>query len=193
MINRIGSITKGRFFTYRIKRILQAATLLFALLTVLSVWIFKDYMTNLGVIGYPGVFLLSLLGSVSMILPVPGLLSACGISAVLNPLLIAIASGSGETIGEVSGYAIGYGGGSFAERHHMYNRVKRWMLNRGILVIFIFSVIPNPLFDIVGITAGTVRFPIIRFFSVVLTGKLLKGLIVAYTCEYWITNLPWIG
>ena len=66
------------------------------------------------------------------------------------------------------------------------------MEKRGGLVIFIVSIIPNPLFDIVGIAAGATKYPVKKFFLIVFVGKILKGLIVAYSCYYGIQALPWV-
>ena len=144
-------------------------------------------------VGYPGVFFLSFLGSVTMILPVPGLLSVCGFSTTLSPFLLGILAGIGETLGEISGYAVGYGGGSVVEKHRIYIRLKRWMEQRGILVLFLVSIIPNPIFDLVGIAAGAVKFPILRFLATVWVGKTLKGMMVGYTCFYGLNQLPWVN
>ena len=66
------------------------------------------------------------------------------------------------------------------------------MEERGVLVIFAFSAVPNPVFDFVGVAAGAVRYPLLRFFGIVLLGKVLKGVVVAYTCDFGITHLPWV-
>ena len=147
---------------------------------------------NLTAIGYPGVMFLSFLGSAALVLPVPGLISLCAVSAVLNPFLLGALAGVAETLGEVSGYAIGYGGQHMLQRHRLYERVQRWMVRRGWLVIFVVSVIPNPLFDLVGIAAGGTRYPLPRFLAIVLVGKVLKGLIVGYSCYQGISLLPWV-
>jgi membrane protein YqaA with SNARE-associated domain len=149
-------------------------------------------LAKLTAIGYPGVMILSFLGSAALVLPVPGLISLCGVSVVLNPLLLGILAGSAETLGEVSGYAIGYGGQHVLQKHRLYERVQGWMVRRGALVIFVVSIIPNPLFDQVGIAAGGTRYPLPRFLAVVLAGKLLKGVIVAYSCYHGIRLLPWV-
>jgi membrane protein YqaA with SNARE-associated domain len=142
--------------------------------------------------GYPGVFFLSFLGSVSVILPVPGLIAVCGAGGLeLNLVALGLFSGAGETIGEMSGYAIGYGGRTVVEKRAFYEKVRLWMERRGTLVILLVSVIPNPFFDVVGIAAGGLRYPLLRFLAIVLVGKTLKGLIVAHTC-FWLADfLPW--
>ena len=142
--------------------------------------------------GYPGVFFLSFLASVSLVLPVPGLVSLCGVSLLLNPLVLGILAGIGETLGEISGYAIGYGGRTVVENRRYYARIRAWMERRGTAVIFLVSIVPNPFFDVVGITAGSVRFPLHRFLATVWIGKTLKGIMVAYSCHYGITLLPWV-
>ena len=165
-----------------------------ALAIIAIVWSLRGYIADIDAetLGYPGVFLLSLLGSVSMVLPIPGLISVCSVSVLLNPFLVGVMAGIGETLGEISGYGVGYGGGTVVERHRMYTRIKGWMERRGTLVIFVVSVIPNPVFDVVGIAAGATRFPLHRFLGIVLVGKLLKGIMVAYTCDYGLTHLPWV-
>ena len=173
-------------------RQLQFAVLLAGLAIIVSGWALRGQIANLKVVGYPGVFFLSFLGSVSMVLPVPGLISVCGAAVLLNPFLLGILSGVGETLGEVSGYGVGYGGQSFIERHRFYRTLKRWMEERGVLVLFIVSAIPNPVFDFVGIAAGSVRFPIRTFLVTVLLGKLIKGFMVAYTCYFGVRILPWV-
>ena len=178
----------------RRERRLQLLGLMVGLGVVISVWVFRSYITGaeLEEAGYPGVFFLSFLGSVSMVLPIPGLISACGLSVILNPFAIGVLSGVGETLGELSGYAVGYGGGSIVEKRRLYQRVKTWMERRGVLVLFLVSAIPNPIFDVVGIAAGAVRFPLQQFLATVLAGKLVKGLLVAYTCFYGYSQLPWV-
>ncbi len=147
-------------------------------------------------LGYPGVFLLSLLGSAAMIPLVPGIVSLCGVSALLNPFLLGVLNALGETAGEASSYAIGYGGSPVLERRRFYRRVKLWMERRGAVALFVVSAIPNPIFDIVGIAAGGIRFPFKKFILLVLAGKLIKGLAVAYACSYGadaiIGFLPWV-
>ena len=175
------------------ERRLQIAALLVALLVVVSVFALRGYVSSFRDVGYLGVFFLSFFGAFSMVLPVPGLITLCGVSLFLNPIILGILSGVGEGIGEVSGYAVGYGGGSIVEDRAFYKKLKRLMERRGVLMLFIVSAIPNPIFDFVGIAAGGVRFPIKKFIATVMAGKIIKGLLVSHTCYYGITALPWVN
>ena len=176
------------------RRRLQLLGLVLGVGIIISVWSLRGYISGaeLQDAGYPGVFLLSFLGSVSMVLPVPGLISVCSLSVVLNPFFLGLLAGFGETLGEISGYAVGYGGGSVVEKHRVYRKLKVWMERRGVLVLFLVSVIPNPVFDLVGIAAGAVKFSMPRFLATVWAGKTLKGLLVSYTCYYGVDLLPWV-
>ncbi|PKB60843.1 MAG: hypothetical protein BZY65_00130 [SAR202 cluster bacterium Ae2-Chloro-G2] len=163
---------------------------------VFSVWMFVGGASNVSwwkALGYPGVFLLSLLASGGMVFPIPSLAATCGAAGLeLNLFAVGILSGLGEAIGELSGYAIGYGGRSVIQGRKLYIRVRHWMRRWGMPIILVVSIIPNPVFDFVGIAAGALRYPIKRFLLIVWVGKTAKGIIIAHTC-YWIVQwVKWL-
>jgi len=59
---------------------------------------------------YLGVFIISFLGSASVLFPLPNFLIVFSSGAFLNPFLVAIVAGFGSAIGELTGYGVGYGG-----------------------------------------------------------------------------------
>ena len=165
-----------------------------AVSVVFVIWMFvgglsnSDWWKNLG---YPGVFFLSLLASGGMVFPIPSLAATCGAAGLdLNLIVVGILAGIGETLGELVGYSIGFGGQSVVQRRRIYKRARAWMVRWGIGVLLLLSIIPNPIFDFVGIAAGALRYPLKRFLIIVWAGKTLKGIIIAYTC-FWIVE--WIG
>ena len=176
---------------------LPVAFLLVALMLALLVWALGDYFSAAKLAGYPGVFFLNFLGAVSMVLPVPGLISVCGGSLLdLNPWVLGSLAGVGEALGEWSGYVVGFAGDTVFERFGIYRKLRprfgRWMEKRGSLLLLLVSAIPNPFFDLVGIAAGTVHFPFGRFMAIILFGKIIKGLVVALACQSGISLLPWV-
>src|SRR3989338_6621368 len=60
-------------------------------------------------LGLVGVFLGSLIGSASIILPVPAFALVITAGATFNPVAVGLAAGAGAAIGELVGYGIGYG------------------------------------------------------------------------------------
>jgi membrane protein YqaA with SNARE-associated domain len=151
----------------------------------------RSYVSTQAV-GYGGVALSSLIASGGMIIPVPALAVACAASVYLNPLFVALIAATAETIGELTGYTLGYTGRGLVTKRKAYQRLESWMHRQGWLVLLALSVVPNPLFDLAGITAGVLRYPLWGFLAVVLVGKLLKFLALAYGCAWgiaWVTDL----
>lgn len=69
--------------------------------------------------GYTGAFIVNLVGSAAVVVPVPGLFAVCAAATPefgLNFLLLALAGAAGSTIGELSGYLAGYGSQGVAQR-----------------------------------------------------------------------------
>ena len=95
-------------------------------------------------------------------MPVPALAITCGAAAFLNPAAVAIIAGLAGTIGELTGYFLGYSGSDVVRQGRLYQRIETWMRRRGWLLLFIISAVPNPLFDIAGIAAGVLRYPLWR-------------------------------
>ena len=143
-------------------------------------------------VGYGAVALSALVASAGLLIPVPALATACATAIFLSPFLVGVIAGTAEAAGEMSGYYLGYTGRDVLGRSRIYHRLEHWMRRRGWLLLFLVSLVPNPIFDIVGIAAGALRYPIWRFLAVVWTGKTLKFLIFAYACaagDDWLTGL----
>jgi len=138
-----------------------------------------------GQVGYPGVFLVNLVGSASLILPVPGAAAACVASTPgsgLNPLAVGMLAGMAQALGETTGYLAGKSGQSIAMRSPHYRRVHGWMVKAGVPVLFLFALIPNPFFDLAGLAAGGLGYPYRRFLAVVLSGKIIRSIAISYVC-----------
>lgn len=57
--------------------------------------------------------------------------------------------------------------------------------NRGLsyLAILVLAFIPNPLFDLAGISAGTLKMPVLPFLIFCTIGNILKMFLFAYAGE----------
>ena len=144
---------------------------------------------SVGRLSYGAVAGAVLLASGGLVVPVPALAITCTTATFLNPAAIAIIAGLAGTLGELTGYFLGYSGSRVFERGSFYNRVERWMRRRGWLLLFVISAIPNPLFDIAGIAAGALRYPLWRYLIAVGLGKQVKFFMIAYACHYSVQGL----
>ncbi|HEX9116909.1 MAG TPA: VTT domain-containing protein [Anaerolineae bacterium] len=141
---------------------------------------FRKELAGVKAYGYPGLFLVNLIGNATLFLPAPVLMVVFAAGSTLVPPLVGLAAGSGAALGEMTGYIAGYGGSAVIEDQKRYAQMRRWMARWGIWLIFGLSLIPNPLFDLAGITAGALRVPVWRFFLACWAGKLIKMTAVAY-------------
>jgi membrane protein YqaA with SNARE-associated domain len=165
------------FWTGKLFRIL----VVFLVLGIsVAIFGFRHRFAELAAIGYSGIFLVSLLGNATIILPAPSLALVFAMGSALPPTLVGLAAGAGEALGELTGYAAGFGGQAVVEDQKTYERLKVWMQQRGGITIFVLSAIPNPFFDIAGIAAGTLGYPLWRFWLFCWLGKTIKTTAVAW-------------
>jgi membrane protein DedA with SNARE-associated domain len=177
-------------------------------LLILPIWVdlsedrFKTF-------GYAGVFLANLASTATVFVPVPGL-TAAGQALIitqgdiLNPVAVGLLGGTGMALGEVTAYAAGSVGSEVAREGHLraprfarraVERVIGWvdwlMEHYGFWTLLILSAVPNPTFELAGITAGAVRMRFWLFMAAVLIGKNLRGLLLAFLGAYGV-EVPYI-
>jgi len=160
-------------------RISRPAALAFAVLITATIVVFRERLAGLAAYGYAGIFLVSLLGNATVILPAPSILAVFAGGGVFNPIAVGLIAGVGEALGELTGYLAGYGGRTVIEDRDLYDRLEGWMRRNGMATIFLLSAIPNPFFDLAGIAAGALRFPLWRFLLICWAGKTIKSLAIA--------------
>ena len=61
-------------------------------------------------LGYLAVFVITIVAAATVILPAPGAVSVAAFGAALDPWLVGLVAATGQTIGELSGYYIGWSG-----------------------------------------------------------------------------------
>lgn len=159
--------------------ILIVFTVLLSLILILN----YDFIINFDwlSLGYFGIFIVMFITSATVILPVPGMAITTLAGAFANPLIIGIVGGLGSAFGELVGYYFGYGGGEIVNSKK-YTEIKEKLRNsKGIFpIIFLFSLIPNPLFDLAGIASGALKYPVWKFLIACLLGKIIKITLFAY-------------
>jgi membrane protein YqaA with SNARE-associated domain len=144
-----------------------------------------DWMRTFAVqYGYLGVFLISLVGAMSIFVPIPYTIVIFILGGLpgFDPLFIAVAAGIGSAIGEFSGYLLGIGG-----RKVIGDRYKKKMdfitklfKKYGPIAIFVFALTPLP-DDLLFIPLGVMRYSLLRAFIPALLGKFFSNLIIAYS------------
>jgi len=143
-------------------------------------------------VGYVGVWMFSLFSAASLFIPLPGPAVVCGFASPdlgLSPILIGIVSGSAEALGELTGYFAGSGGKKILRRNRFYPKFNQLLLHFGGFSIFLSAVVPNPLFDVMGVAAGSAGYPLRKFVFYVFIAKSIKSIGIAYGCFWGISQI----
>ena len=158
----------------------------------------QDWFRNLG---YGGVFLANLASTATVFIPVPGLTAAAqalivSSGDVLSPVAVGVLGGLGMALGEVTAYVAGMAGSEVAKDSQIkgpaaiqpaIERVIGWvdrlMKRFGVATLFVLAAVPNPLFEIAGLTAGATRMSFWKFMASVTPGKIVRGILLAYVGE----------
>jgi membrane protein YqaA with SNARE-associated domain len=132
-------------------------------------------------LGFLGVFLLTMMCSATLFLPVPAWGAVTAAGAFLHPVLLGLAAGAGAATGELTGYIAGRSGRLIMNGGS--ERVVGWLRShferRAFLTLFLLSAIPNPLFDVAGLTAGSLGYSPWRYWLAVAMGKSLVYTVLA--------------
>jgi membrane protein YqaA with SNARE-associated domain len=157
---------------------------------------YSDEITKtFGNYSYIGIFILSFLGSASLFIPLGSLqLTVVLVAKGLNPILSAIIAGVGSGIGESTGYIFGKESKELINTKDM-NKLKWFLkLQKGIIKkyelagIFILALMPNPVFDFVGIYCGLRKIDYKIYLVLTILGRIIRYFILIYFGQM-ITNL----
>ncbi len=198
--NKPGEVRRGERVR---KKIIPLLTLLLVIAITFGIFFFYqhylDKFEELKKYGYLGAFLISLIGNATVLLPgiVLPILSGLGVvlypaAGLVSPVMVGLAGGAGAAIGEIVGYMAGYSGRGIVENNKLYGRLVDWVRRWGAVAIFIFALVPL-FFDLVGLTAGVLRFPLWKFILVCWLGRTLLyvGVVVAVALGGK-AILPWL-
>ena len=133
-------------------------------------------------LGYFGIFLVSLVGSASIMLPVPVFALIFAAGAVLNPWVVGLSAGLGSALGELTGYALGKGGEKLIK--NKYKKLfekgeKMFEHNQAFAAIVIFAATPLP-DDIIGVLCGMFHYDLKKFVIASFIGKTIMNLALAW-------------
>lgn len=129
-----------------------------------------------------GIFLINLIGNATIFFPAPAIASVVVGGALYPVPLVAAVSALGASLGDMVGFFLGLSGKHVLfqkQEHAVYVVLREYFKRFGAIVIFVFALVPNPFFDVVGILAGTFTYSWYRFFLLLLAGRLLRDLALA--------------
>jgi membrane protein YqaA with SNARE-associated domain len=149
-----------------------------------------EFLAGLEAYGYIGAFVMSVVGSATIIFPVPYFIVIFGMAGTLNPVLLTLAASVGSAIGELTGFWLGkYGSKALIKKKFKWLKTaEKWFDKNGFLTLVFFAAAPLPT-DIGGIIAGTAGYSRTKFFIAMLIGKTVKFAVIVYAGYY---SLRWV-
>jgi membrane protein YqaA with SNARE-associated domain len=151
--------------------VLSISLIIIAFLYRNKLYQFKKY-------GYLGIFLISAIGNVAILSPAAPMIAGLG-ATVYHPLLVSFITTLGAVTGELLSYFIGSAGQKYIPDSEWNTKINNFMKINGTITIFILSIIPNPFFDLAGIAAGAIKYPLWEFLIISFFGKWIKFTIFA--------------
>jgi membrane protein YqaA with SNARE-associated domain len=158
--------------------------LLFLLSTVIIFLpiVFRVQLQQFSFLGLFGVFLINAIGSATIFLPSPAFLSVGIAGNIYNPIIVALVSSIGSSLGEGVGYLFGHSSKEILNfrKHKILYALNNFLFQKyGMYAILFFSLIPNPLFDGLGILVGFSSFSLRKFLFFVFLGRFIRNLAIA--------------
>jgi len=158
---------------------------IFVLSIVLSVvfFVYRDFFRGAATLGLLGLFIINLVSSAGFFFSGPAFLTIIAGGNLYSPILVALVAALGACLGDMLGFAFGYSGRKLAKKkldtHKTVRFLEKHFHRHGGLIIFIIALIPNPFFDAIGILAGLMNYPPLKFFIIILVGRFLRYWLLA--------------
>ncbi len=151
-----------------------------AALIAAAVLYFSNEIAAFSAYGYAGAFLIALLSSATILFPAPGWVVVIAMSATLDPILLGLVVGIGSAIGELTGFLAGEGMRDILNsRLKEVKEVERLVKRYDLAAIAALAFIPNPLFDVAGVIAGSLRIPWWRYLAACMAGRVARFVLLA--------------
>lgn len=140
---------------------------------------FQDFFLDHFQYGYISIFLSCFIANATVLFPAPSTGIVLSFSLIYPPVIVAILGGTGAALGELAGYVVGVTGAKAIDTP-VNPKFLKYVERNDILTIGIFSFLPLPFFDVIGIASGYLQIKPLRFFMPCLIGKLLKMSLYAF-------------
>ena len=143
---------------------------------------FKVSLKDYGWLAYIIVFVAATASSATILVPAPGVAFTLAAAAVWDPSIVAIAAGTGDALGELTGWWVGYVGGRIVDYQHLpaYAKAAAWTSKYGVWAVFGDALVPIIPYDLIGMAAGALKIKWWKFFLATWGGKLPRAFLAAY-------------
>ena len=146
-------------------------------------FVYRDFFKHALSLGLLGLFIVNFVSSAGFFVSGPAFLTIITGGNLYPPILVALVAAFGACLGDMLGYVFGHSGRRLTkkklDRHKAVRFLEKNFHRHGGLIIFLLAIIPNPFFDAVGILAGVLNYPPLKFFTIMLIGRFLRYWLLA--------------
>ncbi len=184
-----------------------ATTVIVSIVGSVFLVIFWKSITQFGSQGYLGLFIISLFAGSPIPIPTPSMILTFTLGSILNPALVALVSGFGNSVGQTLVYLTGRGGRVFYKSlgiswktdenswlarflHKLRMPRMREFARRHVLwAVFILGMYPNPLLMPIIMGMGAARYNFWKFYIVCWAGKTAESAVLSYLGYYGLRSI----
>ncbi|MCL4338083.1 VTT domain-containing protein [Patescibacteria group bacterium] len=168
------------------KNLYRIAILVTSIVFISLLWQFRTDLDRFESWGYLGLFLVNVFANSTVVFPLPSVATVFIGGSLWNPILVGIISGVGSAIGDLAGFFIGFGSRGVLnyinnEEKFLLHRFEKWFRKNGFVTVAFLAALPDPVFDLIGIMAGTFNYPLWKFFLATALGRIFRNILVAWT------------
>lgn len=159
--------------------------------------LFREKIQSLSTLGYIGLFVSCFISNLSILLPTSSTIIIVAAALTLNPWICIIVGGLGTAFGEQASYLCGLVGHSGFDKEESKGKqiAIKWFDRSPFMAVFLFALVPLPVFDIIGIIAGIKKMKWWKYTVAAALGKILKFFLVIvsifYILPFLLDKLPW--
>lgn len=160
----------------------KIAALVAVFLFNLSLFLLPIDYAALGVVSYPGAFLLTFVANAAVVVPVPYVPIVAHIATTAESVwLVVLLAALGSALGECVAFFVGRVEKELFTGHPWFERIRYFFRyeSRAALFLFLFAIPLNPVFDAGGLGAGALGLRFRTFFIPVLLGRIVRFAIIA--------------
>lgn len=165
------------------EKIFAVNVFILSLTLSIGFFVFQDFFKEAKTLGLLGLFIINFVSNASFFISAPAMLTVFAAGNFYSPFLIAPVSSLGAAFGDSLSFLIGHSGRHILnhrlQKHILFRAIEDFFKAHGGWVLFIFSLVPNPIFDSIGLLAGIMHYSPVKFFMIIFIGRLIRFFFVA--------------
>lgn len=165
------------------QKLLAVGTLIASLVLSILFFEYKEFFRGTASLGLFGIFVINFISSATFFVSGPAFLTIFAGGSIYYSWHVALVGSLGSAFGDCLGYVFGFSGRKLIEeklaKNKWYKLIHSYFHRYGGWILLGFAFIPNPFFDSIGIIAGVFRYPLWKYFVIVLVGRFIRYYMLA--------------